>query len=44
MKDAFIAKLDEKGIRQWMKVIGGANTDSLSKVVKLENGDYIACG
>lgn len=39
-----IAKLDKNGNRIWIKIAGGAGTDSLTRVVRLQAGGYIACG
>jgi Secretion system C-terminal sorting domain len=44
VSDAFIAKLDAQGTLQWVKLIGGSNSDLFQSVWPISTGGYIAVG
>ncbi|MER3328789.1 MAG: choice-of-anchor D domain-containing protein, partial [Candidatus Kapaibacterium sp.] len=44
MNDGWIFKLDENGDLQWSKTIGGIGEDGFKKIIKSNDGGYIACG
>ena len=42
--DYWVVKLDALGTIEWQKTIGGTETDTLSSIVVLENGNYLLAG
>lgn len=42
--DYWIIKLDEKGITEWQKVLGGEEDDHVAAIIELKDGGYIAAG
>lgn len=44
-KDWLVAKIDENGNKEWVRIIGGSqNNDFATKVVKIESGGYVIGG
>ena len=43
-KDYLIAKLDQQGRKQWVKVLGTETNEVARMIVQVESGGYIACG
>lgn len=42
--DSWIVKLDNNGVLQWQKSLGGSNYDSASSILQISSGDYIVAG
>jgi len=44
LSDYWIVKLDENGVIQWQKTLGGSNLDFASTIIETNDGGYLAGG